>query len=255
MPRAGGWMNNLKVVMGFMEIAAAIKFFSNADLVLNIGILPKEVFLAIWIGCSLLIVLYILGTFQMKLDSPVEKVSAVRATFAVMFASIAIWLLSGLFGKPLGELDAFLPPPDYRELMSGVSAASTAPKLDGSAAAEPVKETWLSSLDEAMKLSKATGQSIFIDFTGFTCTNCRWMEINMFPRTNIQERMEKMIKVRLYTDRKQEPYISNQNLQKERFGSVALPLYVILDKEGKEVAKTAFTRDMNAFQSFLDRGL
>ena len=118
LPRAGGWMNNLKVVMGFLEIAAAVKFFSTAEFIFGLGLLPREVFLAVWAGVCLLIVLYILGTFQLTLDTPVERIGGVRAFFAVVYATLGLWFAAGMLGKPLAaDLEALLPPENYHELL------------------------------------------------------------------------------------------------------------------------------------------
>lgn len=256
LPRAGGWMNNLKVVMGFLEIAAAIKFFSTAEFVWNMGVLPREPFLAIWAGVCFLIVLYILGVFAMKLDSPVDRVSGIRAFFAVIFASMGFYFLGGMMGKPLAaDLEALLPPDNYQELIEGSVGGALAPPTTGETKnADAPKEVWLTSLDEAKKLAKETGKPIFIDFTGFACTNCRWMEKRMFPKASVQTRFEKMILVQLFTDRKEEPYITNQNLMRE-YGTVANPLYVILKPDGSYVGQSAYTRDEQAFLKFLDAAL
>lgn len=257
LPRAGGWMNNLKVVMGFLEIAAAVKFFSTAEFVWGLGVLPRDLFLAIWVGVFFVIVLYVLGLFEMKLDSRVEKVSGLRAFFAVVFATLAFYFLNGMMGKPLAaDLEALLPPDNYEQLISG--AAPQQAGIGGSAEAAVAAtngishDAWLSNLDEAKKIAAETGKPIFIDFTGFACTNCRLMEKNMFPRPAVQERMEKMVLVQLFTDRKEEPYITNQNIMRT-YGTIANPLYVVLKPDGSFVAQSAFTRDEAAFTAFLDR--
>lgn len=257
LPRAGGWMNNLKVVMGFLEIAAAIKFISTAEFVWNMGVLPREPFLAIWAGVCFLIVLYILGVFTMKLDSPLDRVSGIRAFFAVIFVSMGFYFMGGMLGKPLAaDLEALLPPENYQELIDGTtSSASMAPPTTGAKTAQaPAGEVWLTNLDEAKKIAKETNKPIFIDFTGFACTNCRWMEKKMFPKNSVQTRFEKMVLVQLFTDRKEEPYITNQNLMRG-YGTVANPLYVILKPDGTFVGQSAYTRDEQAFLSFLDKAL
>jgi thiol:disulfide interchange protein DsbD len=263
LPKAGGWMNNVKVVMGFLEIAAAIKFISNVDLVWSLGIMPREMFLAIWIGCAVLITLYVLGTFRLPHDSEVNGVSSPRLIFAILFSTITIYLWSGLYGKSLGELDAFLPPPDYEQLMSSSAGSiqSTGPvnsNPSGSTAVKPSGEEnseWLTDYKQALKIAKETNKSLFIDFTGFTCTNCRWMETKMFVKTEIDKLIGQYVKVRLYTDRQQEPYISNKMLQMEKFNSIELPLYVILRPDGELVGTKAFTRDEKEFLTFLQSGL
>jgi thiol:disulfide interchange protein len=215
LPRAGGWMNNLKVVMGFLEIAA------------------------------------VLGLFEMKLDSRVEKVSGLRAFFAVIFASLTFYFFNGMMGKPLAaDLEALLPPDNYEQLLGGVGAP-LAPAGTQAGAGAIDHSSWLTSLDEAKAVAAETGKPVFIDFTGFACTNCRLMEKNMFPRPAINDRLEKMVLVQLFTDRKEEPYITNQNIMRQ-YGTVANPLYVILKPDGSYVGQSAFTRDEAAFASFLD---
>ncbi len=250
MPKSGSWMNNIKVVMGFLEIAAAIKFISNADLVWSLGIMPRELFLGIWIGIGLLITFYILGLFRLPHDSPMEAVGTLRILFAIFFISISFYLVGGLTGKKLGELDAFLPPPDYEQIISttGVNLHQNNP-LNKNQKSED--DEWLQDYNKALLIAKDTGKPIFIDFSGFTCTNCRWMEINMFSKPEVKKLLSGMVKVRLFTDRKQEPYISNKEMQMKRFNSIELPLYVIQTYDEKVIATSAFTRNVDEFVSFL----
>jgi thiol:disulfide interchange protein DsbD len=253
MPKSGAWMNNIKVVMGFLEIAAAIKFISNADLVWGLGIMPRELFLGIWIGVGLLITFYILGLFRLPHDSQVETVGTMRILFAIFFISISFYLVSGLTGKKLGELDAFLPPPDYEQIISaGVNYSGNIPTASIQITSEQ-KDEWLQDYQTALKIAKDTGKPIFIDFSGFTCTNCRWMEINMFSKPEVKQLLSGMVKVRLFTDRKEEPYISNKEMQMKRFNSIELPLYVIQTADEKVIATSAFTRNVDEFISFLKK--
>lgn len=263
MPKSGGWMNNIKVVMGFLEIAFALKFISNADLVWGLGILPKDIFLAIWIGIALLITLYILGLFRFEMDSPIEKVSTLRVTNAIIFAAITFFLLGGLFGRPLGELDAFLPPQEYHEIINaGRNNASVVNPGNPNSTInsnnnlpENANSVWLDNLQKGVELAKSSNQNVFIDFTGFTCTNCRWMEQNMFKKQEVQNLLSKMVKVRLFTDRYEEPYLSNKKFQQEKFGSIELPLYVIIKPTGEVIATETFTRDHPDFVNFLKMGV
>ncbi|MBC8124595.1 MAG: thioredoxin family protein [Candidatus Kapabacteria bacterium] len=256
LPRAGGWMNNLKVVMGFLEIAAAIKFFSTAEFVFGLGLLPREVFLSIWAGVCLIITLYLVGTFEMKLDSKLEKVGALRALFAVCFATLTIWFIAGALGKPLAaDLEALLPPENYHQIIdqfNGASAAvgPTSMNMSHGAAQESMK--WYTNLDEAKKVAAKEGKPIFIDFTGFACVNCRLMEKLVFPKPEVQEMFKKFVLVQLYTDKKTEPYITNQNILKS-FGTVANPLYVLLKSDGTYVAQSGFQNQYRSNSSlFID---
>lgn len=247
LPKAGGWMNNLKVVMGFLEIAAAIKFISNADLVWNWGFMTRDLFLSIWIACGIFIVIYILGFFKLKLDSPIDRLGAVRVIFAIFFASITIYLFNG-YTRPLGELDAFLPPPDYNQTSQSASFGGA----NNVAKAEELH--WYDNYEEALKVSKEKGKPLFIDFTGWTCTNCRWMELNMFPKNEVNSLMKDMILVRLYTDRKTEEELKNKAMMQERYNSIALPLYVIVDSNENLLGTKEFTRSQEDFVSFLKKG-
>ncbi len=256
MPRGGGWMNNVKVVMGFLEIAASMKFISNADLVWAWGILPKDLFISIWIAISLLVGLYLIGIFRFPHDTEVETVGSARAMISVVFFSIGFYLLVGLFGKPLGELDAFLPPSEYNEIM-GASVAGGAISTgiaNATSKSESNGTLWLDNYEAAKIKAKESGKNVFIDFTGFTCTNCRWMEQNFFKRKEVLDALDNYVLVRLYTDRLVEPYISNKKIQENKFGSIELPLYVIITPEGKLIQTETFTRDFEEFLKFVKLG-
>ncbi len=249
LPRAGAWMNNLKVVMGFLELAAAVKFLSNADLVWGWGILSRELFLASWVICGALITAYVLGLFRLPHDTPVEHVGPVRLLIAAGFGTLTLWLATGLWGNPLGELDAFLPPRDYYELMGKPAVAS------GTNTAAHEDLSWHDRMDAALTEARRLQRPIFIDFTGFTCTNCRWMESNIFTRPEIRALLERMVRVRLFTDRRSEPYISNKRFQQERFGTVELPFYALLRPDGTVIATSGFTRNSDVFAAFLRKAL
>lgn len=245
LPKSGGWMNNVKVVMGFIEIADAIKFFSNADLYWSFELIPKDVFLSIWIICCIMIFAYILGWFKLPHDSPVESVGSLRIIFALFFGTITIWLATGMLGKPLGELDAFLPPKEYGVNSAAISIGSTTPSN--------IEEYWFKDYETALAKAKEENKPLFIDFTGWQCTNCRWMETNMFPRGPIASLMANMIKVKLYTDSRNPSDMANREFQRDRFGSIELPLYVILSPNEQLLSSKGFTRDDKEFLDFLKR--
>lgn len=257
LPKSGGWMNNLKVVMGFLEVAAAIKFISNADLAGGWGIMPREIFLAIWAGVCLLITLYILGVFAMKLDSTLDRVSAIRAVFAIVFVSLTFWFTSGMLGRGMGSfIEALLPPENYNELIGGAPQAQSA-GMSG-ATTSNTHSAWINNLEEAKKKAKTENKPILIDFTGFTCTNCRLMEKYVFTQPVIAKRFEKFILVQLFTDRPQEPYISNQKILAS-YGTIANPLYVMLKPDGSYISKIGyqpqFQSNPELFGAFLDKAL
>jgi thiol:disulfide interchange protein len=248
LPKSGGWMNNIKVVMGFIEIAAAVKFISNVDLAWGLEIITRDLFISVWLACGLLVVIYILGFFHFKLDSKVERVGAMRTVWALAFATISIYLFTGLMGKPLGTLDAFMPPGDYGVNISESGFSS------GSNKNAYKEQKWYKNYDEALAVAKSENKKLFIDFTGWQCTNCRWMEKNMFPKSEISSLMSGMIKVKLYTDRRQEPEISNKKMQLERFNSIALPLYVILMPDEQIISTMEYTNSQDEFIAFLKTG-
>ncbi|MGH9522676.1 MAG: protein-disulfide reductase DsbD family protein [Terriglobales bacterium] len=245
LPRAGGWMNAVKVVMGFLEIAAAMKFLSNADLVWHWGVFTRETVLAIWIACGIAIVLYIFGLVRFEHDEKVEHLGAVRLIAALTFLAITIALVPGLFGRRLGELDSFLPP-SSAELGIGTMTAE--------ASSGEIK--WLlNDYNGALTTAKQQNKLVFIDFTGYTCTNCRWMEANMFPKPEVKSELEKFVTVRLYTDGAGTIYEKQQKMQQDNFGTVALPLYAIVRPDGTSVATfPGLTRKAAEFVSFLKQG-
>lgn len=244
LPQSGGWMNSVKVTMGFLEVAAAMKFISNVDLVWKWGIFTREVILAIWIALGITLAVYLLGKFQLAHDSKPERLGAIRMMAAVVSIAVSFYLLTGLFGARLGELESFLPP------STGVSASNIFGRSNDS---EP---KWIKNDLESAKIeSLKQGKLMFLDFTGYTCTNCRWMEANIFPKPEVAAELKNYILVQLYTDGEGEVYAKNQRLEQEMFGTVALPFYAIVDHEMRTVATfPGLTRDTNEFLTFLQKG-
>jgi thiol:disulfide interchange protein len=243
LPRSGSWLNNVKVVMGFLEIAAALKFFSNVDLIWSWHFFSRDLVLAAWIAIAIITTLYLLGRFQLSHDTPVEHIGALRVMIAVTFLSVGVYLYTGFHGQPLGQLDAFLPPYDA----SDVQTAALGPA--GSASA---MERWIPSYTEALAEAKLTHKNIFIDFTGYTCTNCRAMEKTVFSRQDVQQIFSNFVLARLYTDNGSSLNDSNRTIEEQRFNTIALPYYVIVSPDDKPLATfPGFTRDAEAFKSFL----
>jgi thiol:disulfide interchange protein DsbD len=174
LPKAGGWMTSVKVVMGFLEIAAAMKFLSNADLVWGWQVLTRDVVLAVWVGIGVLVAAYVLGMFRVEDDAPVERVSGWRLAFAIVTLGVTVWLFAGIFGRSLGELESFLPPALERE--QGTSSSG------GLSTGGPSLSWITNDRARAFDDAKASNRLVFVDFTGYTCTNCRWMEANMFTK-------------------------------------------------------------------------
>lgn len=243
LPRSGSWMNSVKVVMGFLEIGAALKFLSNVDLVWGWGIFNREVVIAGWIGLSVLIFLYLLGVFKFSHDSDDQRIGLVRVLMAFLFATMTFYLLTGLFGSRLGEIESFLPP------MKQTAAASSG----GQAANGEL--LWITNdYQTALKQAKDENKRIFIDYTGYTCTNCRWMEANMFPLPGVKTELAKFVRVKLFTDGEGEPYEGFQRMQEQRFGTVALPLYAIVSPNDEIIARfEGLTRNEAEFVAFLQK--
>jgi thiol:disulfide interchange protein len=254
LPRSGGWLNSVKVVMGFLEVAAAVKFLSNVDLVWGAAYagsngafygwaFTRELVLMIWIAIGLAITAYILGLFRLKHDSPVRKLSTLRIIFAGIFLAICVYLTTGILGRKLGELESFLPPKN---------ADSTLNLLGN----KDEESTWITNdINEALRQAKLQNKKIFIDFTGYTCTNCRWMEANIFSLADVRNTLDQFILVRLYTDGDGEIYERQQQMEQDLFGTVALPYYAIMDADGKPIATfPGLTRSPKEFIDFLKKG-
>jgi thiol:disulfide interchange protein len=157
--------------------------------------------------------------------------------------TIGLWLMTGLHGKPLGELEAFLPPPP-ESLRTGVAATAASDGLP-----------WiLNDYAQAVAAARRDGKRIFVDYTGYTCTNCRWMEVNMFPRADVRREMSKFVLVRLYTDGEGDVFQQQQRQQQEKYKTVALPYYAVESPDGSPVANfPGLTRDPAQFVGFLQR--
>ncbi len=242
LPRAGGWMNSIKVAMGFLEVAAAMKFISNVDLVWKWGIFTRDVVLAVWIAIGVILSLYLLGKFQLAHDSKPERLGAFRMFSAVVSLAVSFYLLTGLFGAKLGELESFLPPD-----LSKSSARFLGRGDD--------ELKWMmNDYEGALAKAKAENKRVFVDFTGYTCTNCRWMEANVFPKKEVEDELKKFILVQLYTDGDGEVYERQQQMEQDLFGTVALPFYAVVDGGGKTIATfPGLTRNVVEFVDFLKK--
>ena len=232
LPQSGGWLNSVKVVIGFLELAAAFKFISNTDLVWNWNIFTYEVVLYLWALIMLLTGLYIFGLIKFKNDSPVTF-SIQRSLFALSFILFGTYLAAGNHGYDInGNIKSYLPPKKYQSNL-----------------------VWNNNLDDAFIIAKEQNKNIFIDFTGVTCTNCRWMETNIFSINSVEELMSQYVLVSLYTDAG-EGYLEKREYQINRFETAALPYYVILDNNDKVLSEfPGLTRNVEEFKDFLKTGL
>jgi thiol:disulfide interchange protein len=239
LPRSGQWIRSLRVLIGILEIGAAIKFVSNADLVLGWGVFTRSVVLFVWMALAVGAAVYLGRGLKSKIARREFRPAALIPLVAALV--LAAWLGTGLTGRPLKQIEAFLPP--------SVPAAS-------SAVGRGTVPTWvLNDYDGALRTARTSGKLVFVDFTGYTCTNCRWMEANIFNRPDVGAELGQFVLARLYTDGEGEMYEKQQAFQEQTFGTVALPLYAVVDSEGKVRATfTGLTRDPAEFIAFLHRG-
>jgi thiol:disulfide interchange protein len=238
LPRAGHWMVSLRVVIGLLEIAAAIKFVSNADMVLHWGLFTRTVVLIAWAALAAIAAVYLSRRFWRR-DTRASDHFA-QLVPAALAALIAVWLVSGITGRVLPAVEAFLP----------TSLASSTPS-----AAASSNQWLLNDYAGALATAQTTGKPVFIDFTGYTCTNCRWMEANIFSRPDVESELGNFVLARLYTDGDGELYEKQQSFQEQHFGTVALPLYAVVAPDGKiRTTFSGLTRDPSEFIAFLRRG-
>ena len=208
LPKSGGWLNTVKVVLGFLEFAFAFKFLSNADLVVDAHLLERELFIAIWIGVFLALSLYLFGFIRMPHDSPVEYLSVGRTMLGLSSLIFVIYLLPGMWGAPLNLISGFPPPTTYSESPQGVGGGGTgAPAhIEGEETHPgPHNLPLFHDYDKALAYSKKVNKPLFIDFTGKACVNCRKMEGNVWGKPGVIEILrDKVVIVSLYVDDKTE---------------------------------------------------
>jgi len=234
LPRSGAWLIAVKAVMGMAELAAAMKFLSNVDLVWHWGIFTRQVVLVSWIAIALILVLYLAGLIPLGRAPRLTRPGAGRLVATASTFALAIWLGTGLAGRRLGELEAFLPP------------------IDPAAAVARGEQHWLTNYDAALAEATKTNRPVLVNFTGYTCTNCRWMEANMFTRPEISGELSRFVLVELYTDGTDDSNRRHQQIEQDLFGTVALPYYAILDSGGTpRVAFGGLTRSSEEYLNFL----
>ncbi len=248
LPRSGAWMNAFKVTLGFVELAAALKFLSQADLLWGWGIFTRPVTIAASVVLFALCGLYLLGKLPLRNVELAPQMGVGRLLTAVLFFGVSLYLLPGLFGASLGTFDAYLPPRRATDFTLN-AASATAP--------QPA-EAWhegVQGLADARAEARQTGKPLFIDFTGYTCSNCRFMESTVFTQPEVQTRFTRdFVLARLYTDDLEEGETLSR-YQLEQTGTVALPTYAILDVQaGTLVAQHSGVASLETFVAFLDQG-
>lgn len=259
MPKSGGWMNVIKVVLGFLELAFALKFLSVADLAYGWGILDRETFLALWIVIFALLGFYLLGKIKFPHDDEEDKVSVTRFFMALISLAFAVYMVPGLWGAPLKAVSAFAPPmntQDFNLYTNEVHAQ-------------------FDDYDAGMEYAKRVGKPVMLDFTGYGCVNCRKMEAAVWTNPKVSKLMkEDYVLITLYVDNKTPlpehiKVIENGKertlrtigdkwsyLQRSKFGANAQPFYVLINNEGKPLNKSySYDEDVDKYVNFLETGL
>ena len=259
MPKSGGWMNVIKVSLGFLELAFALKFLSVADLSYGWGILDRETFLALWIVIFALLGVYLLGKIKFAHDDDESKIGVTRFFLAMISLSFAVYMIPGLWGAPLKAVSAFAPPmqtQDFNLYKNEVHAK-------------------FFDFDEGMEYAKNNGKPVMVDFTGYGCVNCRKMELAVWTDPKVSSMLtEDYVLITLYVDDKTKlpesmKIMENGTertlrtvgdkwsyLQRSKFGANAQPFYVLLDNEGKPLnGSYSYDEDIDKYVEFLEKGL
>ncbi|MDI1354027.1 MAG: cytochrome c biogenesis protein CcdA [bacterium] len=289
LPKSGGWLNSVKVVLGFLELALALKFASNADLVYEAGILTREVFITLWVVIFGLQSLYLLGAFKTAHDSDLKHLSVTRLFFAIISFSITFYLIPGLWGAPLKLFSGILPPTEYSESPHGFggssnSSGSTNSALNSDAEFGKFMEVnkngivhFKNDYKNALAYAKKVGKPLMVDFTGHACANCRKTEDNVWTDQEITKRLNnEVVLVSLYVDDKRslapEDYMKVVWYGKEReitdigdkfkymeeklYGQSTQPLYVLLDHNEKPLSGVrGYDPDIAAYGKWMDEGI
>lgn len=212
LPKSGGWLNTVKVVLGFLELAFAFKFLSQADLVLQLHFLEREVFIAIWIAIFGALAFYLFGKIRLPHDSPLTHISVGRLSLGLLVLSFTIYMIPGLWGAPLNLISAFPPPIDYSESPYGVGNSKTGGGFsatenqvlpDGGHLLAPHQILAFNDYDKGMAYAKEVGKPVMLDFTGWACVNCRKMEQNVWPNAQVLNVLKnEVVLISLYVDDK-----------------------------------------------------
>lgn len=259
MPRSGGWLNSVKVVLGFLELALSLKFLSVADLAYGWGILDREVFISLWVIIFILLGMYLLGKLQFSHDSPLEYVSIPRFFLALASLSFAVYLIPGLWGAPLKSVSAFVPPLYTQDL--NLYAGGQFREFH--------------DYEEGMKFAAENNRPVLIDFSGHGCVNCRKMEGAVFDTQEISGIIrENYVLIKLMVDEKKalaRPYTVEEYgktvkietvgekwsyLQRSKFGANSQPFYVLLDNDGQPLAGSySYDENVAKFAEWLNSGI
>ena len=279
LPKSGGWLNSVKVVLGFVEVALGFKFLSVADQTYHWGLLDREVYLAIWIVCFSLLGLYLLGKLRFAHDSELKHVSVTRLGLAIAVFTFVVYMIPGMWGAPLNALSGYLPPlhtQDFVMSQGAVSAPATATQSVkyGDKLHLPHGLQGYFDLAEAEAAAKREGKPLFVDITGHGCVNCREMEARVWSDERVLNLLrEKYVVVALYTDDKmpvpESEWLTteggdtfktlgriNSYIARTRFGVNAQPNYVLITADGEQLAPTrGYDLSVDGFVEFLEDGV
>lgn len=289
LPKSGGWLNSVKVILGFIELALAFKFLSMADLVLDLHLLEREVFVAIWIVIFGALGFYLLGKLRLPHDSPMDALPVSRLLMGLIVLSFTVYMIPGLWGAPLKLISAFPPPLEYSESPEGVGYRNhkgmvsyhatqeekTVSKLEEKMDVGPQGINVFHDYDEALAYAKKVGKPLFLDFTGKACVNCRQMEINVWSDPEVKSLLKNdYVVAALYVDYRkklteEEQFISEtsgkkirtegqkwSDFQISRYKTNSQPYYVLIDHNEKNLtAPRAFDLDVKAYAAWLKEGL
>jgi thiol:disulfide interchange protein DsbD len=281
LPKSGGWLNTVKVVLGFLELALAFKFLSNADLVLQLHLLEREVFLAIWIAIFGTLAFYLFGKIALPHDSPLTHISVGRLSLGILVLTFTIYLIPGLWGAPLKLINAFPPPIEYSESPFGIgqnSASISKEALPEGAKSGPQGIVVFDDYEKGLAYAKTVNKPIMLDFTGFACVNCRKMENTVWGENPILSILKnEVVLISLYVDDKRELPKAQQfksvttgelletigdkwtDLMISKYKTNTQPLYVITDLEGNNLNATiptiSYTPDVNEYGVWLKSGI
>ena len=275
LPRSGGWLNSVKVTLGFIEIALGLKFLSVADQTYHWHLLDRDIYLAIWIICFTLLGLYLLGLIRFKYDTPIKRFSVLRIALIVVDFAFVAYMIPGMWGAPLKALSGYLPPMETQHIRLGkyAAAAEEAPTLElgSSMVSLPHGLTGYDNLDDGLAAAAASGKRVFVDITGHGCVNCREMEARVWSNPEVLQRLrDNFVIVSLYVDDKtrlpEDKWVTtpngkvlkdvgrvNSRLVLDRFGVNSQPNYFILSADGAILAgPRGYNLDPVAFARFLD---
>lgn len=280
LPKSGGWLNTVKVVLGFLELALAFKFLSNADLVLQLHLLEREVFLTIWIAIFGTLAFYLFGKITLPHDSPMPHISVGRLSLGLVVLSFTIYMIPGLWGAPLKLINAFPPPMEYSESPLGFGGSGnnspTAILPDG-AKLGPHQIVVFDDYDKGLVYAKTVNKPIMLDFTGFACVNCRKMENNVWSDERVLTILKNdIVLISLYVDDKRDLPKSEQFISKttgseietigdkwtdfmiSKYKTNTQPLYVLTDLKGNSLNETTPTisyTSVEEYESWLKTGI